>query len=297
MKSLLKFFLLTWLLCAFPAWSGQSAFDVAHGTGKGDKLQIDTWVSDKSPTPEGPLQKPPNDARWQQRELGIRTIGFEYNGVWARTSLQNTSDKPVWGWLVVAEPYIDYVDCFFESDYNEAMVYRLGDKRPFDARPVGYPSHIIPINLFPHGTVNVACLLRNNGATTATFQYWAPEVYAVSERQLAFSRALCYGALSFTIIVAVLLAVINRNPLSFLLVAELLPVLVSTATREGDAFQLLWPGHPEFNVPPYMWMLTGMVSRLCLSNRQYNQNGFEQAIRSILCLKKPKFRWPKICRE
>jgi EAL domain-containing protein (putative c-di-GMP-specific phosphodiesterase class I)/TRAP-type C4-dicarboxylate transport system permease small subunit len=259
-KSLLKYLLLAHLLLVMPAWSGQGVFDVARSKGDGEALQIDTRPSDQAPTVAGPQHAPPSDGGWRARELGVRTIGFEYKGVWARTALQNSTDSPKLGWLVVTEPYMDYVDCFVDSDYDEAIVYRLGDRRPFDMRPVAYPSAIVPINVFPHSTVNVACLLRNNGSTAATFQYWAPDVYALNERGLAFSRALCYGALIFTIVLAVLLAVINGNPLSFLLVAELLPVLAATASREGDAYQLLWPGHPELNLPPYLWILVGMFT-------------------------------------
>ncbi|MGC4060163.1 MAG: EAL domain-containing protein [Aquabacterium sp.] len=254
-----RFLLLSLLLCTLPAWSGQGAFDVAAGRGQGEWLPIETRVADEAPSEAGPAQVPPNDQSWQPRELGVRTIGFAYQGIWARATLNNTSDHPRLGWLVVSEPYMDYVDCFVESDY-ESMVYRLGDKRPFDARPVNYPGIILPINVFPHGVVHVACLVRNNGSTAATFQYWMPDAYALNERASAFSRALCYGALLFTIIMAVLLAFINGNPLSFLLVAELLPVLAATAGREGDAYQLLWPTHPEFNWPPYVWILIGMFT-------------------------------------
>jgi EAL domain-containing protein (putative c-di-GMP-specific phosphodiesterase class I) len=243
-----------------PAWSVQGAFDVSASAGQGEWLSIDTRPADLAPSESGPTQPPPDDARWQPRELGVRTIGYAYQGIWARATLTNASDHPRLGWLVVTEPYMDYVDCFVESDYNESMVYRLGDQRPFDARPVNYPGIILPINVFPHGVVHVACLVRNNGSTAATFQYWAPDVYALNERASAFSRALCYGALLFTIIMAVLLAFINGNPLSFLLVAELLPVLAATAGREGDAYQLLWPTHPEFNLPPYVWILIGMFT-------------------------------------
>lgn len=261
MKPLLKLLLLlSALLLAIPAWSGERIFDVARSTGQGDVLLIDTLVSQQAPAETGPSSAPPDSASWVPQHLGVRTIGFEYKGIWARTAVQNTGDSPKLGWLVVSEPYTDYVDCFLMADGSELVVFRLGDHRPFDVRPVQYPSVIVPLNVYPHSTVSVQCLIRNNGSTAATFQYWAPEQYAVMERESAFSRALCYGALGFTILVSLLLVFINRNPLSFLLVAELVPVLAATASREGDAFQLLWPNHPQFNLPPYCWILVGIIT-------------------------------------
>lgn len=260
MKSLLNLFLLLiQLLLVAPAWAGQ-AYDVAHAKGEGEWLSMETVVSDQPPSELGPSHPPDDKAGWQVRRPGVRTIGFEYKGVWARTTLKNSSEAPVLGWVLVTEPYTDYVDCFVDSDGSEVSVYRMGDKRVFDVRPIKYPAMAVPVNLYPGSTVTLQCLLRNNGSTAATFQYWEPENYAIQERETAFSRALCYGALVFTLLVSIVLALINGNPLSFLMVAEILPVLAATASREGDAFQLLWPRHPEFNMPPYMWILIGIAA-------------------------------------
>lgn len=259
MKSLLKsLLLLISLLLLVPFQAGAAALDIAAAAGRGEWLDMSTLVSSDLPSEEGPSHPPAQTAPWQAQRHGVRTIGFEYKGVWARTALQNSSDTPVLGWVVVTEPYTDYVDCFVDMGGGESVVYRLGDHRPFDARPIKYPGVILPVNIFPHSSVTLACLLRNNGSTAATFQYWTPENYATLERETAFSRALCYGALGFTLLVSIVLAFINGNPLSFLMVAEILPVLAATASREGDAYQMIWPDHPEFNLPPYMWILIGI---------------------------------------
>ncbi|MGQ0599781.1 EAL domain-containing protein [Aquabacterium sp.] len=294
MKSLLNLFLLLiQLLLVAPAWAG-TPFDVANAKGQGEWLDMETLASSQPPIAAGP-ERPPNDnAAWQAQRHGVRTIGFEYKGVWARTTLKNSSDTPVLGWVLVTEPYTDYVDCFVDSDGSAVDTYRMGDRRPFEARPIKYPAMAVPVNLYPGSTVTLQCLLRNNGSTAATFQYWAPESYAIQERATAFSRALCYGALIFTLLVSIVLALINGNPLSFLMLAEILPVLAATASREGDAYQLLWPTHPEFNMPPYMWILIGiaaatMVFRLIIQpTRREDQLIKALALSSVLIL---AFAW------
>jgi EAL domain-containing protein (putative c-di-GMP-specific phosphodiesterase class I) len=243
------------------AWAGTTAFDVASASGRGEGMAFESRASREEPLAQGPLNVPDDAGEWVMQQGGEKAIGFDHRGIWTRLSLFNSSDSPVLGWLVVTEPYMDYVDCFVDADDDgEHMVYRLGDKRPFDARPVGYPRIIVPVNVFPRSTVSVHCLIRNNGSAAATWQYWLPEHYAVYERQQAFTRAICYGALGFTIFLALILALINGNPLSFYFVADLLPALVATATREGDAFQMLWPTHPELNLPPYCWTLIGLFT-------------------------------------
>lgn len=262
MKSLLKSLLLSLLLAAAPirAAAVTPAFEVSTSSGQGEAVHFATLVATEAPTDAGPSTSPPADARWVPRALGARSLGFEHRGIWTRAVLRNDSESPRLGWLVVTDAFIDQVDCFVSSDADELMVYRTGDRRRFHDRPVAYPSAIIPVNVFPGSQVTVQCLLRNDGLTASVFQYWEPQAYAMMERQRAFMRALSYGALCFSIFVAVVLALINFNGLAVLLMADLLPVLLATAAREGDAFQLLWPEHPQFNVSPYLMIMLGAIT-------------------------------------
>jgi EAL domain-containing protein (putative c-di-GMP-specific phosphodiesterase class I) len=260
-KDLLRRFLLLLLCFILPAHAGTVVFDVGAPHQEGQRLSIETWRATDPPSASGPTS-PPRVApsAWQAQRDSVRTIGFEYKGVWARTHLRNSSDSPVLGWIAVTEAYTDYVDCFVESDAGDTVIHRMGDRRPFDARPVRYPIPIVPISMLPQGQVTLTCLLRNMGSTAAMFQYWSPQAYAMQERETAFGRALCYGALVFTLLVSMVLALINGHPLSVLMVAEILPVLIATAGREGDAFQMLWPTHPGLNTPPFMWILIGIAA-------------------------------------
>jgi EAL domain-containing protein (putative c-di-GMP-specific phosphodiesterase class I) len=267
-KPLLILLLLASLaLNAVRAASAAPAFDLAQAQGDGDTLAIASQLSDLLPTHAGPAQPPPDGTAWEARKLGIRTLGFSYKGFWVRSVLVNSAAQARSGWLVVSEPYTDYVDCFVDASSGPRRIYRMGDHRPFDARPIRDPGLLIPIEVAAQGQVVVQCLIRNNGSAAAAFRFWAPAQYALAERESAFFRALCYGALGFTVLLAIVLALINRNPLSFLVVAGLLPGLGATAGREGDAFQLLWPSHPAWNLPPYCWILIGVISATLVFRR------------------------------
>jgi EAL domain-containing protein (putative c-di-GMP-specific phosphodiesterase class I) len=260
-KWLLKILCLVGALCALsPAWAVTPTLDVGHSPGQGERLAIDILVSDQLPTDDGPAARPTDGAAWVSHGKRAGTLGFEYKGIWTRTALHNDADRPVLAWVHIADAYTDFIDCFVQTDDHEVMVYRVGDHRLFEARPILYPDFLIPVSLLPDSTATLHCLVRNNGSTSVTFQYWLPEHYALAERADSVFRAVCYGALGFTIVVALALALVTGNTQSFMLAAELLPVLVATATREGDAFQLLWPHHPEFNLPPYAWILIGLFT-------------------------------------
>lgn len=259
-KSVLYRLLLSLALAASPCWAAPWAFDVSASTGQGQPVPMSTLVAQDTPSDAGPGAPPPETSAWNPRDMGSRALGFEYRGIWTRAVLRNTGETPRLGWLVISDPYTDYVDCFVTSEPNDAMVYRMGDKRRFHARPLDFTHLIVPVNVLPGGEVAVSCLLRNNGVTSAVYEYWEPQRYMVVERERAFRRALSYGALIFSILVAIVLALVNGSALAVLLVADLLPVLLATGGREGDAFQLLWPEHPGLNVPPYTMIMVGAMT-------------------------------------
>jgi len=278
------FLLLLQLLFVMPSWAGPAALDISKAAGQGEWVDVETRVATQRFGDLGPTHPPDDHAHWTKRRDHVRTIGFESNGIWTRATLSNSSDAPILGWLEVTEPYTDYVDCFVDSDGSQMSIFHMGDRRPFATRAIQYPAMVLPISVYPGSQVSIHCLLRNNGSTAATFQYWTPQNYALRERETAFGRALCYGALGFTLLVSVVLALVNGNPLSFLMVAEVLPVLAATASREGDAFQLLWPNHPEFNVPPYMWILVGIVTATLVFRLIIQVGKWERRVTTVLVL-------------
>jgi len=243
------------------------ALDVAVSPGLGEQVRIDAWEVQRRIPMDGDLVVPGEDGAWALAAEGVRALGFPPEGVWTRGVVHNSAKTAQLRWLVVAEPFQDQVDCVTRDSAGLSQVHRMGDQRPYAERAVPYPRLILPLNVPAQGQLQFHCYLRNNGSVTVAFELWQPEQYAQQERQLAFARALCYGALAFAIVCGVLLAVMQRHPLPVLLIVELLPVLVATGTREGDAFAFLWPTTPVLNLPPFEWILIGIMAAALVFRR------------------------------
>lgn len=254
--------MLAWcMLNMSQAWgAGAPVFDVAAFAGDGEQVSIDVLHVKQRVLPDQPLAVPDDGAAWESTRPGIRALGFPSEGAWMRGTVRNASRQDLKRWLVVTEPFTDQVDCVFREGQGRDQVYRMGDQRPYSSRPINYPRFIVPLDLPAQGTVQFHCYARNNGALTVAFEVWTPERYAQAERELAFSRSLCYGALLFAIACGVMLATMQRHALPVLLIAEVLPVLVGTVMREGDAFALLWPNQPGLNVPPFSVIPIGIMA-------------------------------------
>jgi len=249
---------------------GVPAADASALVGEGAEplqLRIETTPAIPGVGLPGPEQLPPDEAGWRARRLGVRTLGFKSDGIWARTSLRNPTMEPREVWVEVADGSQDEVDCFVDAwmadaplglQVRQTQVVHTGDARPFNARPLAFPGIVLPLTLPPNGEGQVRCLLRNNGATAAIFRAWAPQAYANSEHRAAVVRAMGYGAIAFTMLLALVMAAVNRHPMSVMLVAEMFPVLGAISSVTGDGYQTFWPGHPGLNVPAYWWVILGL---------------------------------------
>jgi EAL domain-containing protein (putative c-di-GMP-specific phosphodiesterase class I) len=226
--------------------------DLATAPGTGEPIDVDVAH------PDGHNLTPP--ATWQRGSPGLRVIGLDGRDSWVRFSLRNSGTQVRDGWVQVSKPFTDMLACTVRTSDGQVQQHQLGDHRPFAERPVNATDFLLPVKLAPQAWAHVSCLIRNDGAVVADVKFWQPQRYLAHADQQAFWRTASYGALLFAIVAAMCMSFLNRSTLTVLLVFDLLPTLAGSVGMEGDAFQHLWPQHPGLNVPPYYWILAGIVA-------------------------------------
>jgi EAL domain-containing protein (putative c-di-GMP-specific phosphodiesterase class I)/GGDEF domain-containing protein len=256
-----------WLLCCVPVLA--MAVDVSALKGRSVvavHLPVQAWSPPASTALQDPDSPPGSDARWVAKRNSVRSLGFSPAGAWVRSSLSNAGSQPREVWVVAADGFIDRVDCFITTwpqatpQSRTQVIVRSGDVRPFHARPLDFPSVVLPVVLPAQGEAEVSCLMRNRGAVTAVFEAWSPEAYTQHEHHDAMVRAMGYGAIGFTMLLALVMALVNRHPMSIMLVAEMLPVLGAISGIVGDGYQVFWPSHPGLNLQPFGWVILGLCT-------------------------------------
>jgi EAL domain-containing protein (putative c-di-GMP-specific phosphodiesterase class I)/GGDEF domain-containing protein len=250
-------------------WAHAFGADVSGVHGRlapGVQLPLLAWTAQASAPPADPASPPGPEADWRAKRDHVRALGFSPGGAWVRTRLVNPGAQAREIWVVAADGFIDKVDCFMVSgpmgqpERRTQLIVRSGDARPFHARPLDFPSVVLPVSVPAQGEAEVSCLMRNRGAITAVFAAWAPEAYTEHERHEAMVRAMGYGAIGFTMLLALVMALVNRHPMSIMLVAEMLPVLGAISGIVGDGFQVFWPAHPGLNLQPFAWVILGLCT-------------------------------------
>lgn len=274
----MKQFLIAWLLCLaalhLQAASTSSApFDTHWASGKGDPIDIDVGQADVASV-DGTL-------RWVRGEPGLRTLAVGPEQAWIRARLHNSGNQPRTGWIQISKPFTDALDCAWRQDGRDTW-HAMGDQRPFSQRPVDANDFLLPVSLPPQSQGELTCRITNNGSLVADLKYWHPEAYQSRANVVAFWRALAYGSLLFAILCGVAISIASRHMLAAWMVADLIPILLGTWGMEGDGFRHLWPNHPELNVPPYWWLLLGLMIEHQLLKRMLILTPTEQRVARVM---------------
>lgn len=198
---------------------------------------------------------------WEPGYPGLRTLSLDGKARWVRTRLNNPSPVTQKIWLQVSKPYTDDIDCMLHHSDGTWSRVQLGDHRPFATRLIDVNDFLIPIELAGRSSLNMACLIDNDGSVVADLKAWKPRAYMLAHGDEVFFRAILFGALIFALLGAACFAVVERSWWPVLMVADVLPVLAGINGLSGDGFHHLWPSNPEFNTPPYYWILIGLSTQ------------------------------------
>jgi EAL domain-containing protein (putative c-di-GMP-specific phosphodiesterase class I) len=255
---------------------GPAVANVSALPGHGEQVAISTLRPAQALSESQPVQLPDASGEWKAQPVGVRHLGFPGQGVWTWARLANTSPRPMSGWLVVTEPYVDWVDCVITSPHGLPITYRMGDHRPYAQRPVPHGRFILPLSWDANQTLDVHCYLRTKGTTLVAFEFWQPSQFWATDRKIAMAKSMGYGAVLVVIVCGFVGLLVHRIPAAMLLVLELVPILMATMVGEGDGFEFLWPNHPGWNVPPYLWTLTACITGAVVVSRILPLNRVEQ---------------------
>lgn len=244
---------LLWLgaLSPNPAKAAASAtFDMAQAPGRGEAVDIDVG----NPSDRGH----PDERTWRKGAPGLRTVSVGGATAWVRTELINPGLAPRSGWIQVSKPFTDELDCTLAIGASTQR-HRMGDHLPFKQRPIPVGDFVIPVAMPAQSTGVLVCEIRNDGALVADIKYWTPEHYRANANQRQFWRSLAYGTLLFAALAGSVIAITSQSKIAMLMIADLIPVLMGSMGMEGDGFMHIWPDLPGLNVPPYLWLLAGLV--------------------------------------
>jgi len=183
-----------------------------------------------------------NAPLWRQSERTTLNFGFTSAAYWLSLPIENRTPEAEW-YVQVAYPLHDSIRLYLydpTADAVPTLLAELGDRQPFETRPVFYRNFVFPVELPPGETHNLLFRFETGSAIDVPFIVQTPAVF---ERQALTEQMLMgtyFGAM-FIMLVYNLFLLAGLRSVSYLYYSLfILFYVLFQASINGYTVQYLW---------------------------------------------------------
>jgi signal transduction histidine kinase/CheY-like chemotaxis protein len=235
-----------WLLLLCAVWMTGSvradALDVAQGQPQSAQAGLVWCQTSPAVTIETIVGE---GCAWQPLAGAATGRGFSRDAFWMRLELDNASERPVERWIRVGHPRLAEVS-LYSSSADGWVREDVGNRTPMVARgAVEREFGVLPITAPPHSRQTLWLRVFSDTAIDLSATVWAPANYVHAFQKNQFWITLGLGGALITILFALLMFGLTRQPaylyFSLGLGGPLANVAVSTGVLQRSLWQETWP--------------------------------------------------------
>ena len=177
---------------------------------------------------------------------GFPSLGFRRGPQWFLLRVDNQSSHEQWI-LQAGRPHLDYLDLYLASPDGQPLIhYQAGDRVPFSQRAIPHPELIFPLVL-PAGQSQILLRAEGGNAIEMPLTLMTPMTFQQQDSQRQILHGIYYGSMLIMCLFNLLIFLSMRDPSFLLYVAYLGTLALNLFTRDGLAYQWLWPDSPWWN--------------------------------------------------
>lgn len=172
---------------------------------------------------------------------------------WVYIPLRNTEAVQRSWYLQLDYPLLDEAD-FWVYDLGRPTqlrpqpvlldVQRMGDGRPFLARPVHHRLFLLPLNFAPYQTLGVVLRVHSSGAINIPLSLHTAESAIEGTQDHSLAQGMFMGAMLLLALFNITLFLRLRLPQPFFNAAYIVCVGLFLTSMSGLSYQYLWPWSP-----------------------------------------------------
>ncbi|MEY1663130.1 7TM diverse intracellular signaling domain-containing protein [Isoalcanivorax beigongshangi] len=234
------------LLCGSALASGPTPTQLADTPLPRQQLSGPLWWLN-SPTPldaEQALRRL-QDGYGRILDATFPALGFRSNTQWFLLQLEQTGAQHEWV-LQLGRPYLDHVRLYRVEQDQPILLHTLGGAEPFHERPLADRSLSVPLTLAP-GQHSFLLAVKTDTAIDLPIRLLTQSEFARQQSRDGLRLGLFYGAMLIMVLFNLFLFMSSGDRSYLYYVAHLASVGLNLLTRDGLAYQYLWPDAPHWN--------------------------------------------------
>ncbi|MEH6588740.1 MAG: ATP-binding protein [Halioglobus sp.] len=159
---------------------------------------------------------------------------------WQQLTVHNPSDEPLNMYLRHTEANLIKGQFLIIRDGEPPQRWQLGTHKPFSERPVIHPTYLIPFTLKAQESVTVL-VGHNNVSMSRGAQIVDQQSFWIDSFKAAVGDGMYFGTALLIGFLVLLMYLGSRQPIYLYCCLMVLGNLLYQVTREGYAYQYLWP--------------------------------------------------------
>lgn len=213
-------------------------------------------------------QRPADE--WQPVSSPTPNFGFSRSAYWFRVTLQNPGILPQARVFEVQAPLLDWLDTYLlDADGRVLRHWALGDKRPFELRPVAHRHFALPLQWPPQASLQLYVRMQTHGSAQLPTRLWMPEAFEVERERTTLAHGIYFGVMFAMLVYNLFLLLSVRESSYFWYVLWVGALAAFVGSLTGLSFQFLWPTATHWNDTSIVFFLSLALGFGCLFTRSF----------------------------
>ncbi|UZE96714.1 sensor domain-containing diguanylate cyclase [Alkalimarinus alittae] len=183
---------------------------------------------------------------WRINENETFNKGYNTSAWWLNFTIDNQNSNSDW-LLEISYAVLDYVDVFIVDRNGQVSKSIMGDKLPFNARPIVHRYFTVPMTIPQSESVTVYIRVVSSSSVQVPITVWNKRAFNAADIGHTAIQGLYYGGLIIIAIYNLLIYFALRERTYLYYVSYVLSMVVFMASLNGWAFQFLWPYSVDWN--------------------------------------------------
>lgn len=234
-------FFICWVVCLDAVAISANQVEIGGLTGTIALCPQTSYVED----PQGrltleELAASQGNGRWIKNTEQTLTFGYTGSVYWLKTELVNTDDREHRFYVEIAYPVIDFITVHVLRETGQDEI-RVGDKYPFDQRPVDHRNFVFPLTFSPKERVALIMRVETTSSMQIPLYIHQQRHFMERDQKVVQGLGMYYGAMVIMILYNffVYLSVRERNYLYYVFYVASMTVFLTSLY--GTSYQYLWP--------------------------------------------------------
>lgn len=236
------------------------------------------------------LLSPTSNEIWQSNTESSETINFGYttSTYWVRFNITNPNNTQDERYLEIAYAVLDSVNVYLITDNAPPEKIALGDKQPFNERPIDHRNFIIPIKWQPNQTISFYLQITTSSSMQIPITLWKNKSFIEATQKELLGLGVYYGTMFVMVLynLFVFLSVRESNYLYY--VCFVASSALFLASLNGITFQYIWPNATHWNDQAIIIFLLSILLFGSLFTRDFlqlkNTKPILEKLTNTLCL-------------